>query len=466
MPFNRTLVVVASTRYELGRGEEAWMYSGGLDPGPTHGSHSAAAAYPWDEDESVRRTNAHYSGRWRSWNQNLRRIVGEGFRSPHRCERSASAVEEEEQSWLDNLVYATYPKCPRVGTGRHNVVAANNLYDKYYLQYFTGIRNVLLLPSTAEHVRGVAWSYPRRRAAGEDRPVLLLPKHLGLLPTEVTSLLWRAQAAFSSSRQGSGGEEAVNAPRVPIEIAHISSVYPGRYEYVQLAEHPAVVLLPYQVSLMTFYELYRMGVPIFVPSLDLLVQWHMQHRMLAQRSFPLTWRRPQRRSLVTGFYEDGVPFQGGSGSGDSDPATAARDANLRQLFEHDPNDEFSEEAVRAWVSLSDFYVWPHVQTFSSFDDLLLQLQQPPQQLLQRLEAVSASMREYAATVARETRQAWGAVVLGARRDRAHRKYGSGGGEAYPATLDEALAEQYGRAVAPAGAGGDDCYAETDADIER
>ena len=47
----------------------------------------------------------------------------------------------------------------------------------------------------------------------------------------------------------------------------------GGYEYTQLASHPAFVVVPYTKSTMTFFEIYRMGLPIFVPSLNLLVRW-------------------------------------------------------------------------------------------------------------------------------------------------------------------------------------------------
>ena len=37
--------------------------------------------------------------------------------------------------------------------------------------------------------------------------------------------------------------------------------YPNGFEYVELAQHPAVVVVPYTKSVMSFFELYRMNVP-------------------------------------------------------------------------------------------------------------------------------------------------------------------------------------------------------------
>lgn len=67
-PFNKSLIVVASTRFEIGR---------------------------------------HDAARWALWNQNLRAI-------------------------------ASHPR---------NVVAANNRYDAEYVKYFTGIKDVPVLPN-------------------------------------------------------------------------------------------------------------------------------------------------------------------------------------------------------------------------------------------------------------------------------------------------------------------------------
>ena len=47
-----------------------------------------------------------------------------------------------------------------------------------------------------------------------------------------------------------------------------------------LKDYSAIIVLPHQVSFLAFTELYRMNIPIFVPSLDLLTRWHHQHRIL------------------------------------------------------------------------------------------------------------------------------------------------------------------------------------------
>ena len=37
---------------------------------------------------------------------------------------------------------------------------------------------------------------------------------------------------------------------------------------------------------------------------------------------------------------------------------------------HDPNNEKSAEAIKYWLQFSDFYVWPHITIYDSFEDLI------------------------------------------------------------------------------------------------
>jgi hypothetical protein len=42
----------------------------------------------------------------------------------------------------------------------------------------------------------------------------------------------------------------------------------------------------------------------------------------------------------------------------------------RVTVPHDPNNDNDEEAIKYWLQLSDFYVWPHIQTYDSWEDLI------------------------------------------------------------------------------------------------
>jgi hypothetical protein len=51
-----------------------------------------------------------------------------------------------------------------------------------------------------------------------------------------------------------------------LKLKTIRELYPKHFEYSKLSTFFAIVLLPYQVSFMSFFEFYRMNIPIFVPT--------------------------------------------------------------------------------------------------------------------------------------------------------------------------------------------------------
>ena len=133
----------------------------------------------------------------------------------------------------------------------------------------------------------------------------------------------------------------------PLQFKRIRDLYP-HFEYSDLAAHPCIVLIPYQVSLMSIFEYYRMGIPMWAPAPELLAQWQLKYRVMSERTWDLVRKkRPTRGS----------------------PLPRAPGASHR----HDPNDEFDIKAIAFWIKYADFYEWPHISTFTSFDDLVQQL---------------------------------------------------------------------------------------------
>ena len=102
----------------------------------------------------------------------------------------------------------------------------------------------------------------------------------------------------------------------------------------QLATHPAVVIVPYTKSVMSFFELYRMGIPLFYPSLSLLTKWEVQHRVLTERIY---WKFAP--------------------------------SPLRTPPTPNPNEQHETKALAHWLSLCDFFVYPHIQYFDSAEEL-------------------------------------------------------------------------------------------------
>lgn len=172
MPFNKTLIVIASTRYELGRF--------GAD-------------------------------RWTRWNSNLVQI-------------------------------ANIPT---------NVVGGNNRYDVEYIKHFTGIEPQLLSSFCG---------YLPDKYAPSRSGFLLAPVHHAGFGT-------RFMSEYSTRCK------YVNCT---VELIPLRKKYP-HYKYSDLTAHAGIVYVPYQVSLMSLFEQYRMNIPLFFPSLELLTAWQYEH---------------------------------------------------------------------------------------------------------------------------------------------------------------------------------------------
>ena len=288
MPFNASLVVVASTRYEIGR---------------------------------------HDAGRWRAWNENLKAI-------------------------------AAHPR---------NVVAANNRYDAEYVKYFTGLKDVPVLPNYCGYT-GATYAPARNQIlVGPGRGV----------SNELFGMLRKAADRRRGACKASAANKALCGGGGSFDFRRIRDLYP-HFEYSDLAAHPAVVLIPYQVSIMSIFEYYRMGIPMFAPHPNLMAKWQLKYRVMSERTWDLVRHkgRPSKRSALP-------QAPGGT-------------------YPHDPNDEFDEDAIAWWIKFADFYEWPHIETFDSFDDLLDKLASPDLDLAR----ASRNVRAYNKQMVDDLAQTW------------------------------------------------------------
>lgn len=195
-----------------------------------------------------------------------------------------------------------------------SVVAANSLYNQKYVEYFSGITIPLL-----QSFCGYAHAYP---------PL-----------TELFQRSKQVSRIFLLGGNGAADGESqfmaivrhLTMPANSIIFARIKELY-NPFKFEQLVAHPGVIFLPYTVSVMSFFEYYRACIPLFVPSVSLLIKLDEQYRMLAYR-------------IYNGFH---LPFN---------------------FLPFSPNDP-SELATRFWLNFSDFYVMPHVIQFDSAQHLV------------------------------------------------------------------------------------------------
>ena len=297
MPFNKSLIVVASTRYEIGR---------------------------------------HDPRRWKAWNANLKAI-------------------------------AAHPR---------NVVAANNRYDAEYVKYFTGLSHVPVLPNYC----GWRCGNQRRRADADDGFHAGGYTGVSYNPTRRQILVGPGRGVKDHFvQQLDAAARGKRFQNQPLQFKRIRDLYP-HFEYSDLAAHPCIVLIPYQVSLMSIFEYYRMGIPMWAPAPELLAQWQLKYRVMSERTWDLVRKkRPTRGS----------------------PLPRAPGASHR----HDPNDEFDIKAIAFWIKYADFYEWPHISTFTSFDDLVQQLTDPSLDL----RGMSQRVIAYNEEMVRDLKSEWRSI---------------------------------------------------------
>ena len=233
-----------------------------------------------------------------------------------------------------------------IASDNRNTLAANNMYDLQYLRHFTGIQNVRYIPNFCgytKHTYKPSRSHiligPSRHSPGGQ--LLVSDENIGLLPT------------LESQR-----EEFPD-----LEFATIRDLYP-QYEFSDIAAHPAVVIIPYANSVMAVMEYYRMGIPLFAPSLDLLVSWQTDHLIMNE----ISW------SCVYGACGNSSCIQPHSSS--------PHDS------QYDPNNLTDVSSMRYWLNYSDFYQWPGVTYFDSWKDLFEKISST------NLDAVHAEMMKH------------------------------------------------------------------------
>lgn len=121
------------------------------------------------------------------------------------------------------------------------------------------------------------------------------------------------------------------------------------------------------MQVMSFFELYRMNVPLFAPSVALLTEWEVKHKVMSERIY---WSRAPQ------------------------PAAYPNTTRLS------PNTRSSKSALQHWLALSDIYVFPNVTYFDSWEQLLVLLREAD------LPAISAAMSRANAEMLADLRGTW------------------------------------------------------------
>lgn len=268
----------------------------------------------------------------------------------------------------------------RIAADRRCLLAANSAYDQAYVRHFARVRP-LLLPSLAPYVDA---SYAPAHAS-----FLLAPAH----SDAARAFLERARALCAAL-----GAEAV----------WLREAYP-EYTHAQLGSHRGVVLLPYTKSVMSTFELYRMGVPLFAPSLRvgaLSLRRPAPAPRRGRRSPDARASASPRAQLLTELeLSSAVMSERIYWTGAPAPPEAAAEPS--------PNTRSDRRAVERWLALSDHLLLPHVQLFDSAEHLAAQLAGATDD---GLAAVSARMVAHLSVHEAAVRARWAAGLARIFRD--------------------------------------------------
>ena len=196
-----------------------------------------------------------------------------------------------------------------------HIVASTTTYDAAYINYFTGLRPLVLRWSALYYASWRMFPPPPRASMRQE--ILVGP-------------LQRGTVLF--------GDEIARACGGRFNFATARQLY-GRFELENLVQHRAAVLFPYVAhSSFGIAEIYALGVPIFVPTPEFLQQLGIVNdRLMTSTDYcgPDAWFAPRHPQSL-----------------------------------HLPNPEIAGgENELYWLRLAEYYQLPFITTFSSFADL-------------------------------------------------------------------------------------------------
>ncbi len=196
---------------------------------------------------------------------------------------------------------------------------ANNKYDAAYAERFTG-RPWRVIPSLC--------NYTHATYSGTRAESLYVSKFS--LPRRIPGLIDKAQEFKRSLMQRAALKLGFGSPR-------------QGYSWEEIAEFKSAVVIPYNASIMSIFEMYAAGVPMLFPTQRFMAELYAKHRsagVLSELSYN------QVRGLQSG--------------------------SALKCAEPDPNAYENVEGMMQWVALSDFYDGSnlaHLIYFDSFEEM-------------------------------------------------------------------------------------------------
>jgi hypothetical protein len=203
-------------------------------------------------------------------------------------------------------------------------VAANSQYDVEYCRFYTGI--------TATYIPSIC-DYVNVQYQPEGRPTLIWDSR----SEKVTQLFM-------------GEIKGLQTPR---------GFYGGKYEWSNLVKHQAIIHVPYNASIMSFFEHYWMNIPLFVPTREYMMELKTHYGAISE----ITHNQCANHAPPSKF-----------GTGTFDAPS--------------PNEYDDIESLYYWSQYWDMFTMPHITYFNSIHDLREKLATVD------LQKISASMKAH------------------------------------------------------------------------
>ena len=237
-----------------------------------------------------------------------------------------------------------------------HIIGANNQYDREYIRYFTGLK-VDLIPSFCVYTGG---SYNPKQNS-----YIFYPQRDGFQGEFAT--FWETQFRMY-----------YNNFNATFELVPIRAKY---FETEHLASHIGIVHVPYQVSTMSIFEQYRMGIPLFFAAYETFVKWNIKYRIVYDRTSAMLWGFSKGSDIPPHETQRRIP---------------------------DPNDESDSASQRYWFRYADYYTFPHITYFQSIEQLVQTLHEMSRE---RLFEISTQMRAFNRLQLKQLLQYWRARLL-------------------------------------------------------
>ena len=209
---------------------------------------------------------------------------------------------------------------------QRHIIGAMSRYDVEYLQFYTGIKPELLSSFSGYYNDDSLYN-----------------------PTRKEFLIFCLRG---------GGNYFIQNVKQALQPEFFAERVYDLYKFYtakDLANHPAIIMLPYSVMSYRLTELYAMAIPLFMPSPAFFLNFYDPNTQQHSLGHDRTSTSKPYCSIQKNLEFEMRP-------------------SLKSNFSphpYSPNLEYADdmEAEFYWLQMSDFYDWPHIQHYDSYEHL-------------------------------------------------------------------------------------------------